>query len=573
MLTLRLCSDIIIRTFKIMCMEVIALKKERISHTPKGLTDILWDECDLKFHIETVARNVFKSHNYKMVQTPTFEYFDVYNTATPNKAESMFKFFDVDGRMLALRPDFTTSIARMAATKSIGENPPLRICYSGSSFRNDEAFSQARQREFSQAGIELIGNNSAQADAEVIQIAIEALSGAGLKNFQIDIGQVAYFIGLAEQAKLDAKQTDILREYINDKDFVAIEQFLDTLKLDDELKKVFLDMPTKFGSISVVDEAMNQNNLNEKSYKAMENLKLVYEILSKNGLEEYISIDLGMVPHLDYYTGIIFKGFTYGVGFPICSGGRYDNLMEKFGRAMPATGAAISIERLMSALQDEKSESDETAKEYVTVALAKGRLAELSVDIFETLGFDVAEMKTKTRKLIFTDEKRKFKFILVKASDVPTYVEYGAADIGVVGKDTLLESGKDLYEVLDLGFGACKMAVAGPVEMKGKLEGRNIMKVASKYPNIAREYFHKVKGQTVDIIKLNGSIELGPLVGLSEVIVDIVESGKTLKENGLEVLEDICPLSARLVVNRVSMKLHREEIIKLINNIKGELKK
>ena len=207
----------------------------------------------------------------------------------------------------------------------------------------------------------------------------------------------------------------------------------------------------------------------------------------------------------------------------------------------------------------------------MTVALAKGRLAELSIDIFERLGFDVAEMKTKTRKLVFTDEKKKFRFILVKASDVPTYVEYGAADIGIVGKDTLLESGKNLYEVLDLGFGTCKMAVAGPESMRGKLEGRNIMRVASKYPEIAREYFHRSKGQTVDIIKLNGSVELGPLVGLSDVIVDIVESGKTLYENGLTVLEDVCPLSARLVVNRVSMKLQRETILRLIHEMKGEL--
>ena len=180
-------------------------------------------------------------------------------------------------------------------------------------------------------------------------------------------------------------------------------------------------------------------------------------------------------------------------------------------------------------------------------------------------------MKTKTRKLVFADEKRKFRFILVKASDVPTYVEYGAADIGIVGKDTLIESGKNLYEVLDLGFGACKMAVAGPEAMRGKLEGRNIMRVASKYPEIAREYFHRSKGQTVDIIKLNGSVELGPLVGLSDVIVDIVESGKTLYENGLAVLEDVCPLSARLVVNRVSMKLQRETILRLIHEMKGEL--
>ena len=376
---------------------------------------------------------------------------------------------------------------------------------------------------------------------------------------------------IAKQAKLSVQQADLLRSLINDKDFVAIDQFLETLDIPDTLKRIFAGMPTQFGQVSVIQEAMNQEGIGDGAKKALKNLEQIYLLLKEQSIDQYISIDLGMVPHLDYYTGMIFKGFAHGVGFPICSGGRYDTLMEKFGRELPATGAAIGIERLMAALKDESEEKETQTSEYVTVALAKGRLAELSIEIFEKLGFDVAEMKTKTRKLIFTDHQKKFRFILVKASDVPTYVEYGAADIGVVGKDTLLESGKDLYEVLDLGFGTCKMAVAGPPSMKGNLEGRNIMKVASKYPEIARDYFHGVKGQTVDIIKLNGSVELGPLVGLSEVIVDIVESGKTLHENGLTVLEDVCPLSARLVVNRVSMKLHREEIIDLIEKIKGEL--
>ncbi len=549
------------------------MKNERVTHTPKGLADVLWEEADQKFHIESVAREIFRNNEYQMIQTPTFEYFDVYHTATPNKAESMFKFFDADGRMLALRPDFTTSVARLAATKPVGETLPLRLCYSGSAFQNDEAFSQDRQREFSQVGIELIGENSVGADAEVIRIAIETLLAVGMKKFQIDIGQVGYFLSLARQAELDDQEIDTLRRMINDKDFVAISHFLERFSMPEDLKECFLEMPNRFGTIAVLDDAMAMPGIPEDAKTALLNLKQVYEILKEQGLEKYVSIDLGMVSHLDYYTGLIFKGVAYGVGFPICSGGRYDNLMEKFGRKLPATGVAIGVERLMSALRDEKStKSEENASEYVTVALAKGRLAELSIEIFEKLGFDVAEMKTKTRKLIFTDENKKFKFVLVKASDVPTYVEYGAADIGVVGKDTLLEGGKNLYEVLDLGFGICKMAVAGPKEMRGKLEGRNIMRVASKYPEIARDYFHRAKGQTVDIIKLNGSVELGPLVGLSEVIVDIVESGKTLIENGLEVLEDVCALSARLVVNRVSMKLHREPIMKLIEEIKGELK-
>lgn len=544
----------------------------RNTHTPEGLTDVLVEECETKFKIESSAREVFVHHGYHMVQPPTFEYYDVYDAAV-TKPENMFKFFDNNGRMLALRPDLTTSVARIAATKPLGPLP-YRIAYSGSAYRNDEAFSNTRQREFSQVGIELIGDDGIEADAEVIGIAVEALIKFGISDFQIDLGQVDYYKGLSEAAGLSENASDRLREKINDKDFVAIDGMLKELEISDELKNVFSELPKMFGGIEIVTAALQNKDLNDKSKKALENLMQVYDALKKKGLENYLAIDLSMVPNLDYYTGIIVRGFARGVAFPVCSGGRYDNLTEKFGRRLPATGIAIGIERIMSALSNmHDNNSDNESSGYITVALAKGRLAELSTDIFEKLGYDVALIKSKTRKLIFTDEKNKFRFILVKASDVPVYVEYGAADIGIVGKDTLLESGKNVYEVLDLGFGKCKMAVAGPAEMRGKIDGRNIMRVASKYPNIARDYFHRVKGQTVDIIKLNGSVELGPIVGLSEVIVDIVESGKTLVENGLEVLEDVCDLSARLIVNRVSLKMYREKIINLIADIRNEIEK
>ncbi len=546
------------------------MKYDRNTHTPAGLTDVLVQECEIKFNIEKTARELFAHHGYHMVQPPTFEYYDVYDAAV-TKPENMFKFFDTNGRMLALRPDLTTSVARMAATKPLGELP-YRIAYLGNAFRNDEAFSHARQREFSQVGVELIGDSSANADAEVIEIAIEALLEIGVTDFQIDMGQVEYYKGISEAAGLDEMQSDALRQKINDKDFVAIECMLGDLQLGADMEKIILELPKMFGNIEVVYEALKNDAIGDSARAALENLIKVYEILKDKGLEKYLAIDLSMVPNLDYYTGIIVKGFAKGVGFPICSGGRYDNLTAKFGRKLPATGIAIGIERIMTALETKADiDGEEKSSEYITIALSKGRLSDLSVDIFEKLGFNVAELKSKTRKLIFTDEKNKLKFILVKASDVPVYVEYGAADVGVVGKDTLLESGKDVYEILDLGFGRCKMAVCGPESMRGRLDGRNIMRVASKYPAIATDYFHRVKGQTVDIIKLNGSVELGPLVGLSEVIVDIVESGKTLKENGLEVLEDVCELSARLIVNRVSVKIHRERIMDLIRRIKAEL--
>lgn len=205
---------------------------------------------------------------------------------------------------------------------------------------------------------------------------------------------------------------------------------------------------------------------------------------------------------------------------------------------------------------------------YITVALAKGRLAEKAMEMFEKIGISCEEMKDKTsRKLIFSNEKLGIRFFLSKTSDVPTYVEYGAADIGIVGRDTILEEGRQLYEVLDLKMGKCKMCVCGPAAAAELLKHHEQIRVATKYPNIAKDYFYNKKHQTVEIIKLNGSIELAPIVGLSEVIVDIVETGTTLRENGLEVLEEICDLSAKMVVNRVSMKRENKRISQIIKDI------
>lgn len=209
---------------------------------------------------------------------------------------------------------------------------------------------------------------------------------------------------------------------------------------------------------------------------------------------------------------------------------------------------------------------------YLTIALAKGRLAKQTLALLEQTGITCEEMKDKdTRKLIFVNEELGLKFFLSKTSDVPTYVEYGAADIGVVGSDTILEEGRKILEVLDLGLGKCRMCVAGPASARELLQKNEIIRVASKYPKIAKDYFYNKKHQTVEIVKLNGSVELAPIVGLSEVIVDIVETGSTLKENGLEVLEEICPLSARVVVNEASMKMQRERITKIVKDLKQAL--
>ena len=209
---------------------------------------------------------------------------------------------------------------------------------------------------------------------------------------------------------------------------------------------------------------------------------------------------------------------------------------------------------------------------YLTFALGTGRLAKQTLELFEKIGITCEEMKDKdSRKLIFTNEELKLRFFLAKGPDVPTYVEYGAADIGVVGKDTILEEGRKVHEVLDLGYGKCKMCVCGYKDAAPLLQHHELIRVATKYPNIAKDYFYNKKHQTVEIIKLNGSIELAPIVGLSEVIVDIVETGSTLRENGLEVLEEVCPLSARMIVNPVSMRMESERIKNLLMKLRTQI--
>ena len=322
-------------------------------HTPNGVNDILPDECAVKKEIESTIWSVFSSIGYKEVETPTFEYYDCYlGLSGQISQEHMFKFFDEQGRILALRPDFTTSIARMAATKVANSDKPQRYLYTGNVYRVEQT-QGARQREFTQSGIELIGSYSPAADAEVISAAMEAVLAVGIEEFSMEIGQIAFFNGLVKQAGLDEQSIEKLRERIDSKDSVGIKTITDKLDIDDNIKNLMIDLPYLFGGEEVFKKAY-VDGLNEESKNALDNLKRIYELLCLYGFEKYVSIDLGMLESIDYYTGSIFKCYTHGVGFPICAGGRYDNLMGQFGDNKGAVGAAIGINRLISVLSDKE---------------------------------------------------------------------------------------------------------------------------------------------------------------------------------------------------------------------------
>ena len=418
-----------------------------------------------------------------------------------------------------------------------------------------------------------MGDGSTDADVEMISLLIEALQKSGLQEFQISVGQVRFFKALVREAQIAPEEEEKLRRLISDRNRFGVEELLSEYRLAPGLCEAFLEMSTLLGTCGVIERARELTD-NAGALEAIQRLEDIYEGLKKKGYEDYIVFDLSMLSKYQYYTGIVFQAYSYGHGEPIAKGGRYDALLSHFGQKLPAIGFAVVIDQLLHALAGSRngSQKDKTEKRYLTFALTKGRLAQKTLELLEQTGITCEEMKDpKSRRLIFVNEELGLKFFLAKGPDVPTYVEYGAADIGVVGKDTLAEEGRSLYEVLDLGFGKCRMCVCGPESAKEKLAHQEQIRVATKYPDIAKDYFYNQKHQTVEIIKLNGSIELAPLVGLSDVIVDIVETGSTLRENGLQVLEEIMPLSARMVVNQVSMKLESERITRLVHDLKEHL--
>ena len=333
-------------------------------HTPIGLSDILPEECEKKKEVENIINDVFVSMGYREIETPAFEYYDVFSGGSGQiSQENMFKFFDEKGRILTLRPDITTSIARVAATKLQDENLPIRLCYTGNVFRAEKT-EGVRQREFTQSGIELLGSDTPNADAEVITAAIEALFAVGISDFQVEIGQVAFFNGLVEQAGLSHEDTEKLRERIECKDSLGIKELTEKLHLTDEIKSLMIALPELFGDLSVVDKA-DVSGLNPISKAALDNIRSIYKLLESYGFSDVISIDLGMLQSIDYYTGSIFKCYTHGVGFPVCAGGRYNNLVGKFGKSMSAVGVAFGINRILSALRKIEDENEEIANSVV----------------------------------------------------------------------------------------------------------------------------------------------------------------------------------------------------------------
>ena len=330
---------------------------KELLHTPEGVRDVYGKECARKLTIENKINNIFNLYGFHNVQTPTFEFFDIFNKergSVPSK--NLYKFFDREGNTLVLRPDLTPSIARIAAKNYMDVNVPIKICYNANTYINNSEL-QGKLKEITQLGCELIGDDSVEADAEMVALVVNSLKSAGFDKFLVEIGQVDFYKGLLEECGFEDDVEEELRVRIENKNFIGVEELLDSKDITSNVKDTFLKLPSLFGSSDVLDKA-KELATNEKSLKAIEKLEEVYSILVDYGVADYISFDLGMLSNFNYYTGIIFKAYTYGTGDAIVAGGRYDKLLSQFGKDSAAIGFAVYMDQLLMAMSSQKMEGD-----------------------------------------------------------------------------------------------------------------------------------------------------------------------------------------------------------------------
>ena len=542
------------------------MNRFRIS-TPEGTRDLLFASCRALRQTENALRTALEDRGYSEIITPSVEYFDVFAQANPElDQENMLKIIDRSGRICVARPDNTTPIARIAATRLDEAALPVRLYYSQKVFRS-VAGGHGHKGEFLQVGAELIGADGLEADQDILSAAFGALTGTGADNFRIELGHAEIYKALIEELSVDEAAAESIRRLIENKSFAALGDALAPYG-DRPAAKALRAMPQLFGGMEVLDEVEALTG-NVRVLGAVSYLRRLYRALDQAGYGSRIMIDLGLVHEMDYYTGVMFRGYIGGAGAAILSGGRYNALCAKFGKDMPAGGFGIDVESVAESLQGARRPEAATRRDTVRIALTKGRLEKKTLALLKAAGYDISELEAGSRKLIFTLPDTGVEIVLAKAADVITYVEHGVCDMGVVGKDTIMEKGGSFYEMVDLGFGKCRFALA---TKKGKdvYGGYKTPVIATKYPAVTKAFFNR-KNMDVETIKIEGSVELAPLLELADAIVDIVETGTTLKENGLEVIEDVAPISARVIVNLASAKMKKTAIQKVIFELESGL--
>ncbi len=534
--------------------------------TPSGFRDVLTDEAVLREQAAGAVLANMAGKGYLPVETPTLEVMDV--MAAGGRLPGMpFKFFDARGDLLTMRPDVTLQIARMCATRLAGQPGPFRFRYMQRVFREVEGQTQAEPRETTQMGVELIGDATAAADAEVVGLLAESLQLAGVRTFKIALASVGVLRALlAASGATPAWRQAVLDAY-HASNFVTLDE-LTAPEGSQGVPPVFAQAIGRLARIRGGRAAIDEVRALVAPLgceDGLDSLTQACDLLAEQGLAESIQIDFSVMSSFDYYTGIVFEAYAPGMGAPLGSGGRYDNTIGAYGEDRPAAGFAFFLERAMAAaaLSDECAAragadlADSVAapdERPLRIAVPKGSLNADAIACLAACGLDVTGLANPGRQLIIRNPG--VEYIIVRPSDAPAFVELGAADCGICGEDSLLEAQPDVVELADLKFGACRFIVAEPAgaaEATAEHYRRlGSIRIATKYPNITRAHYAKT-GTQVEIVKLHGNIELAPLTGLAERIVDITATGTTLRENNLVIVEDVLSSTARFFANSCSL--------------------
>lgn len=504
-------------------------------------------------------RALYEENGYRKYRMSRFEEYSLYaNNRDFIAGDKVLTFTDLDGRLMALKPDVTMSIIKNTENTTAD---PEKLYYVENVYR--ESRESNSFREIGQIGLEMIGTVTTEEISQVLGMAVKTLATVS-KDFVLEISHMGFTEGLLQTFELSQPEYNHLLRLISDKNVDGVAKVAAEAGIPAPMVEALCHITGLEGEAAAVIARAEKLTISNTMTKALEQLKSLCQNLKAAGLGENLRLDMSMVNDIDYYNGVIFKGYLRNSSKRILAGGQYDRAMEKLGRKAGAIGFALYLDEIARVEEDEQSQQD-----MLTVALPKGRLGDQVYEILSAAGFQCDAYKSKDRKLVVENPEKKIRYILVKPSDVAVYVEHKAADIGIVGKDILMETNPDVYELKDLNIGKCRMCVAAA---KGYEDDPDrVLRVATKYVNTAKRHYQE-QNRDISIIKLNGSIELGPVLGLSDVIVDIVETGSTIRANNLEVIEEFKDISARLIANKSSYKFKYQHINNILSTIDSPAK-
>ncbi len=552
-----------------------------IAGTARGFRDILPKEALARERICATVRECFSGHGYLPVETPLLE-----DRATLERGgrikNTPFQLFDADGNLLMLRPDLTLPIARLVAGHVAQDELPARFRYNAPVVREQQSL-RGQPRQFTQLGVELVGADGAASEVEVVRLLAEVLDALGVPAWRVTFGSVTPLTALLDACAPNDDFSEQVLSLVHGSDLVTLDELVDaTPELKPSAARALHAIPRMHGGVEVIDKIDDLLACADvaPARRGTSELKALVAELADLFDEGRLSFDFSIINSFDYYTGIIFKGYAEGIAASVASGGRYDAVLANLGRpGLAACGFALSLERLQEVL-GEPGESGvvtpgvRVSSRPLRIAVPKGSLFKDSLRVLAAAGLPTKELENPGRKLIIREDD--VEYIIVRAQDAPSFVGAGGADCGICGKDSLVEANLDLLQLVDLRYGGCRFVVAEPAANAGQAEKnyqwRGTVRVATKYPRITQQYYDRI-GQQVDILTLHGNIELGPIVGMTDRIVDITATGTTLQENDLVIVDDVMECTARFFAGPAAYRCDkriRDLAASLAEVVKGE---